>query len=194
MAHGVPSPDVIVSSVGSEIYYGPEHHPGKGWATHIASKWDREQIFRLLERLDFFQYQEAATQRPFKISYNMDPGKDRLATIHILLLENRCRYQLIYSHGQYLDILPYRASKGKAIRYLSYKWDIPLANFLVCGDSGNDEEMLTGDIKGVVVGNYSPELKPLKTRRNVYFAESFCAGGVIEGLKHYQFIKAAAEK
>jgi len=190
-AHGVPDPDVIISSVGAEIYYGREHHPGKGWAAHIASKWDRDKIFRLLSRFDFLEYQEEATQRPFKVSYNMDPGKDRLAMIHNLLLKNRCRYQLIYSHGQFLDILPYRASKGKAIRYLSYKWDIPLGNFLVCGDSGNDEEMLRGEPLAVVVGNYSPELARLKGSKNVFFADRPCAGGILEAIEKYRFIEKA---
>jgi sucrose-phosphate synthase len=108
--------------------------------------------------LNFLEYQEEETQRKFKVSYYMDPGKDRLAAIHNRLLHHRCRYNLIYSHDRYLDILPYRASKGKAIRYLSYKWEIPLVNFLVCGDSGNDEEMLRGEPRAVVVANYSHEL------------------------------------
>jgi sucrose-phosphate synthase len=188
-AHNIPAPDVIISSVGAEIYYGPLHHPGKGWATHIASKWDREKIFSLLKRFDYLEYQEEATQRPFKISYNMKPGKDRLAKIHNLLLENKSRYQLIFSHGKYLDILPYRASKGKAIRYLSYKWNIPLSHFLVCGDSGNDEEMLRGEPLAVVVGNYSPELERLKGSKNVFFASRPCAGGILEALKKYRFIE-----
>jgi sucrose-phosphate synthase len=189
--HGVPDPDVIISSVGVEIYYGPERHPGRGWTPHIASKWNREKIFRLLNRFDFLEYQEETTQRPFKISYHMTPGKDRLAMIHSLLLENRCRYQLIYSHEKYLDILPYRASKGKAIRYLSYKWNIPLSNFLVCGDSGNDEEMLRGEPLGVVVGNYSPELARLRGNRNVFFANRSCAGGILEAIERYRFIEKA---
>jgi sucrose-phosphate synthase len=88
-----------------------------------------------------------------------------------------------------LDILPYRASKGKAIRYLGYQWEISLKNFLVCGDSGNDEEMLRGEPKAVVVGNYSQELENLRDSRNIYFAEAPCAGGIIEGLKHYRFIE-----
>ena len=119
----------------------------------------------------------------------MEPGKDRLAAIHDRLVKNKCRYNLIYSHNKYLDILPYRASKGKALRYLSYKWEIPLANFLVCGDSGNDEEMLRGEPKAVVVGNYSPELENLKKLRNVYFAKQHYAGGILEGIEHYKFIR-----
>jgi sucrose-phosphate synthase len=193
-AHNVPDPDVIIASVGSEIYYGKKLHPGQGWETHISSKWDRKKISRLLEKFDFLNMQEEAAQRPYKVSYNMKPGKDRLAKIHDRLLKNKCRYTLIYSHGKYLDILPFRASKGKAIRYLSYKWEIPLAHFLVSGDSGNDDEMLRGEPMAVVVGNYSPELDSLKGFRRVFFAQSPCAGGIIEGIEKYRLLEKAGKK
>jgi sucrose-phosphate synthase len=187
--YGVPTPDVTISSVGSAIFYGSDKTAGKGWAAHIAYKWQRDKIERLLHPFPFLTLQEKAAQRRFKISYYMAPGKDRLAEIHNCLLSNKCRYTLIYSHDEFLDILPFRASKGKAIRYLSYKWEIPLRNFLVCGDSGNDEEMLRGEPRAVVVGNYSHELAALRGSRNVYFAKGECAGGIIEGLKHYRFIE-----
>jgi sucrose-phosphate synthase len=189
--NGVHPPDIIISSVGAEIYYGKNIHYAKGWATHISAKWDREKIVKTLKELPFLTYQEESTQRPFKVSYNMRPGKDRLAKIHERLLRNNCRYTLIYSHNKYLDILPYRASKGKALRYLSYKWEIPLNNFLVCGDSGNDEEMLRGDPLAVVVGNYSPELEMLKGQRNIYFAKEKYVGGILEAIQHYKFLEKA---
>ncbi len=193
-AHHVDPPDIMITSVGSELYYGKKLQYSQGWASHISQDWNREKIRKLLDEFDFLEYQDADTQRAFKISYNMTPGKDRLAKIHNILLKNKCRYKLIYSHNKYLDILPYRASKGKAIRYLSYKWGIPLANFLVCGDSGNDEEMLKGDVKAVVVGNYSDELETIKGSRHVYFAEAPCAGGILEGMKHYGFVEKAGKK
>jgi sucrose-phosphate synthase len=193
-AHDVPAPDVIISSVGSEIYYGKKLHPGQGWETHISSKWNRKKIVRLLDKFDFLQMQEEAAQRPYKVSYDMKPGKDRLAKIHDRLLKNKCRYTLIYSHEKYLDILPFRASKGKAIRYLSYKWEIPLSHFLVSGDSGNDEEMLRGEPMAVVVGSYSPELDTLKGARRVFFAKSPCAGGIIEGMEKYRLLDKACKK
>ena len=121
----------------------------------------------------------------------MEPGKDRLAMVHGLLAGNKCSYNLIYSHQQFLDIIPYRASKGKALRYLSYKWEIPLENILVCGDSGNDEEMLRGEPLGLVVGNFSNELEKLRGLRNMYFAKRQYAGGIIEGLERYNFIHKA---
>jgi len=189
--YNVPAPDFIISSVGSEIYYGLNETPEQGWFSHIAAHWQREKIKSLLEDFEFLDYQEEATQREYKISYYMRPGKDQIAKIHSRLLHHKCRYNLIYSHDEFLDILPFRASKGKAIRYLSYKWEIPLKNFLVCGDSGNDEEMLRGEPCAVVVGNYSHELATLKGSRNVFFAQSACAGGIIEGLQHYRFIETS---
>lgn len=189
--HGVQPPDVVISSVGSEIYYGKDLHYGKGWQTHISAKWNRNEIMELLNDFPFLKHQNDETQKRFKIGFEMEPAKDRLAMIHERLLQNKCRYTLIYSQEKYLDILPYRASKGKAIRYLSYKWEIPLKNFLVCGDSGNDEEMLRGEPLAAVVGNYSPELEKLKGRKNIYFAKQECAGGILEAIERYKLIGKA---
>ena len=185
--YSIPVPDVLISSVGSEIYYGKQRLYDKGWAAHISHKWNRGNIVKMLSELDFLEYQEEEAQRPFKVSYNMKPGKDRLAEIHRILQKNRCQYNLIYSHDSFLDILPYRASKGKAIRYLCYKWGINIEDVIVSGDSGNDEEMLRGEPLAIVVGNYSPELEFLRGFKNIYFAERHYAGGILEGLEYYNF-------
>ena len=96
--------------------------------------------------------------------------------------------KLVYSHQAYLDVLPMRASKGLAIRYLAMKWSVQPEALLVAGDSGNDEEMLSGNTLGVVVGNYSPELERLRGRPRIYFAEGKHAWGVLEGMEHYNFL------
>ena len=192
--HGIPSPDIIISSVGSEIYYGKSLKYSSGWETHIADNWNRKKIVELLKRFEFLELQEDSAQRRFKISYNMAPQKDRLPKIHSLLLRHKCRYNLIYSHQKYLDVLPYRASKGKAIRYLGYKWEIPLGHFITCGDSGNDEEMLRGEPLGVIVGNHSPELKSLKGAKRIYFARNPLAGGILEGIQKYNLIERAGDR
>ena len=188
---GIMPPDIIISSVGSEIYYGKDLKHGPGWEAHIADSWNREKIVTLLKQFRFLQPQEEAAQGHYKISYNMKPGKDRLPKIHDMLARHKCRYNLIYSHQMYLDILPHRASKGKAIRYVSYKWEIPLGHFITCGDSGNDAEMLRGEPLGVVVGNHSVELNSLKGLKKIYFASKPLAGGILEGLRKYKFIEKA---
>jgi sucrose-phosphate synthase len=182
---------VIICSVGSALFYGKNNKPSSGWASHIASRWNRKKIVELLKDLDFLEYQEEETQRRFKVSYYMDPAKDRLPTIHNRLLHHRCRYNLIYSHDRYLDILPYRASKGKAIRYLSYKWEIPLINFWCAVIRETMRRCFVGNL-APWLANYSHELAELKGSRNVYFANSECAGGIIEGMQHYRFVDEAS--
>lgn len=193
-AHNVPAPDIVISSVGSRISYPDTNRTDKGWQTHISKDWKPDRVRSLLADLDFIRPQEQELQGPHKLSYYMEPGKDRLAKVHRVLTRNRLRYTLIYSQDRYLDILPFRASKGKAVRYLSYKWEIPLNHFLVCGDSGNDEEMLKGEPLGLVVGNFRRELAHLKNARNIYFAEKPHAGGMMEGIQHYQIIEKAEKK
>jgi sucrose-phosphate synthase len=187
--HGIMIPDIIISCVGSQISYGKSFYHDKGWETHISKNWKPDLMEERLKEIHYIRRQEDRFQRPHKLSYYMEPGKDRLAKVHHVLTRNRFLYTLIYSGDKYLDLLPYRASKGKALRYLSYKWEIPLKNFLICGDSGNDEEMLRGDTCGVVVGNYSPELAPLKSSKKVYFSDKPFAGGIIDGISHYNFIQ-----
>ncbi|MCP3941993.1 MAG: HAD-IIB family hydrolase [Desulfobacteraceae bacterium] len=190
-AHDIMTPDIIISCVGSQISYGDTFYQDKGWETHISKNWKPGPMAACLKRINFIQPQENSSQSPYKLSYYMEPGKDRLARIHHVLTQHRYLYTLIYSQDKHLDLLPYRASKGKAIRYIGYKWGIPLKNFLVCGDSGNDEEMLKGDPCAVIVGNHSPELASLKPSKNIYFAEQFFAGGICEGISHYNFIHHA---
>jgi sucrose-phosphate synthase len=134
------------------------------------------------------ELQEPEKQKPFKVSYYLEDAPELLARVHETLQIKKIRYHLVYSHGQFLDILPYRASKGKAIRYLSYKWNIPLADIMVCGDSGNDASMLRGDTNGLVVANYSKELEGLRGMRRIFFSRKEYAAGIIDGMRHYDFI------
>jgi sucrose-phosphate synthase len=186
--HAVERPDILICSVGTEIYYGSTLSPDKGWHRHIAYRWRPEEIRERLAGLDFLEIQEPEMQKPFKISYYMEDKPELLAVVHQTLQTKKIRYHLVYSHGEFLDILPYRASKGKAIRYLSYKWNIPLADVMVCGDSGNDASMLRGDTNGLVVANYSKELETLRGMRRIFFSKKEYAAGIIDGMRHYDFI------
>ena len=92
------------------------------------------------------------------------------------------------SHNIFLDIIPIRAAKGHTLRYIISRYNLDYNNIIVAGDSGNDEDMMTGKIKSIVVGNYSSELESLKKRINVYFYNKTYANGVLDGLQHYGFL------
>lgn len=192
--NGIDEVDVVVASVGSEIYYGPECLPDKGWASHVRAKWRPERVRQALDVLPFlFLQTEDHAQREFKISYNLDENVDpaeALPRIHDALENANAAYNLVFSHGTFVDILAPRASKGKAIRYLSNKWNIPIERIATAGDSGNDRDMLMGRTAGIVVANHSEELDSLPTSKahRIYYSGSAYAAGIIEGLRHYRLL------
>jgi len=95
---------------------------------------------------------------------------------------------VIFSHGQFLDILPCRASKGYALRWAAAQLDIPLENLLVAGGSGADEDMMRGNMRAVVVGNrHDEELSELTETDKIYFAHGSYAAGIIEAVEHFDF-------
>lgn len=184
----VPIPQVLITAVGSEIHYGPDLRRDRGWTAHIRHKWRRAALSEALAAIPGLELQAPENQREFKLSYNVDP--DTMPPVDELYKRLRMldlTARLIYSHDAYLDVLPIRASKGQAVRYLAYKWGLPLRRFLVAGDSGNDSEMLVGDTYGVVVGNHSQELSALKGLDQIYFASQPSARGILEGIAHYGF-------
>jgi sucrose-phosphate synthase len=99
---------------------------------------------------------------------------------------------VIFSHHEFLDLLPVRASKGRAIRHLAERWGFSLDHVLVAGDSGNDADMLRSGALGVVVDNHSSELRHLKGRERIHFAESGYALGILDGIRHHGFSPGAA--
>ncbi|ADU67115.1 sucrose-phosphate synthase [Desulfurispirillum indicum S5] len=187
---GVPTPDVFITAVGSEIHYGHSGRPEHSWSRHIDYRWNPTRIRQVLEEVPGIRLQADSEQRQFKISYLLDPTRaPSLKEINRLLRKANVTVNVVFSHNEFLDILPVRASKGHAVRYIALKWGMPLENILVAGDSGNDEGMLRGGARAVVVGNYSQELEKLKGHENIYFANTNFAAGVIDGIRYYDFFQ-----
>ncbi len=186
--YDLPEPDILICSAGSEIFYVPDYEPDKGWESHISYLWKRNEIEKLLANFPKMKLQEPAAQREFKLSYyvNKDFSDDDLNAIYKLLHENKLRAKLLLTESRFLDILPFRASKGNAIRFLSNKWQTPVEKFLTAGNSGNDIDMLKGRVKGIVVANHSPEMASLKNLKDIYFARKNLSEGVLEGLTYYE--------
>lgn len=186
-AFNFPEPDVLICSAGTEVYYTRNFIPDPGWESHINYQWKREQLVKALSDHPGLKPQEADAQWPYKLSYyvNENFNEESLADLYKFLDERKLRARILLTDNRFLDILPIRAGKGNAVRYLSYKWQLPLDRFITAGNGGNDIDMLRGSTKGIVVANYSPELEPLRKSRQVYFAKANQAKGVMEGILHY---------
>ena len=185
----IPEPDLMICSVGTEIYYKPDMTQDKDWKEHIDYKWKAEKILELMKDLEGIEKQPEDNQREFKLSFYYDPEvAPEEQELMAILRKNDIAVKIIQSHQGLLDILPIRASKGDAIRHIYMEQDIEPEKILVCGDSGNDEDMLRGNTLGLVVNNYSQELEKLKGEPRIYFAKKQYADGIIEGIEHYNFL------
>ncbi|MDH3227677.1 MAG: HAD-IIB family hydrolase [Thermoleophilia bacterium] len=185
----IPTPQVLITSVGSAIRYGPRLIEDRGWERHIRYRWRPEELREVMQDVPGIELQSPEGQGRFKVSYDVDPERvPPLTELRALLRRAKLQAKLIYSHRAYLDLLPIRASKGMAIRYFALRWGVPIEHCLVAGDSGNDEEMLSGKTLGVVVGNHDPELDRLRGQPHVFFAPGDYAWGILEGIEHYGFL------
>ncbi|MEJ2213927.1 MAG: HAD-IIB family hydrolase [Gammaproteobacteria bacterium] len=190
--HGIPRPDVLISSLGTRIHYGQNLTEDDLWADHIDHDWAPRRISKLLDNVEGLEKQPKSEQTPYKISYFYDASKapDHHEIIN-LLRQKEITANVILSFGQFLDVIPSRASKGQALRYVAQRLEIPLEQTLVAGGSGADEDMMRGNTLAVVVENrHHEELSQLDDVERIYFAGRSHASGILEALEHYEFFDA----
>jgi hypothetical protein len=210
--YGIPVPDYAIGDVGTTIYNpAQDWRPWDDWAREIASDWQgktRNDLEKMFADITILELQEPGKQNTFKLSYYTDTMIDinmlkkemekRLAMVHV-------DAGIIWSIDEeknvgLLDILPKRATKVHAIRFLMKKLGYPEEQTVFAGDSGNDLPVLTSGLKAVLVKNAMEEVrqeviqamvaKGLEER--IYFAKgdflgmngNYCAG-VLEGVAHF---------
>jgi sucrose-phosphate synthase len=187
--HSIPMPDILITSLGTEIYYPPLLTKDVSWSHHIDHWWTPLVLKRLIDPLPGLTPQPKDQQSRFKVSYYYDehlaPSMEEILT---LLRQQEISVHTVLSFGQFIDFVPARASKGQALRYVANQWKIPLEHVLVNGGSAGDEDMLRGNTLGVVVASrHREELAQLNDSERVYFAKGSHASGILEAIEHYDF-------
>ncbi len=190
--HGLPKPDVLISSLGTRIHYGSALTEDSHWADHVDHNWNRERVRRVLDELPGLELQPRSKQSRFKVSWFYDAKEaPSVEKITKLLHQEELTANVLLSFGQFLDIIPSRASKGQALRYAALRLDIPLDQILVAGGSGADEDMMRGNTLAVVVANrHHEELSDLTDVERVYFSKQPGAGGLLDAIDHYNFLNS----
>jgi sucrose-6F-phosphate phosphohydrolase len=177
---GLVYPDVLISNLGTEIYYAPNWTKDQDWEQVVKKNWNKENIISVM---DCFGLQHQPYDKKFVVPYYTDNDsvvkkvKKKIAD---------CDAKVVHTGKRFLDIIPESAGKGNAARYVGDKMKLPI---ICCGDSENDEEMLKKSDYGILVGNSPVHLrKEMSKHPKIHVAESFHAMGVIEGLKHHSII------
>jgi len=187
--YGIPQPDVLITSVGTEIHYAPRMTLDTAWSEHIDHLWTPRTLRRILTELPGLELQPRRERSRFKLSYYYDAKKAPSYEEILSILRQRDQtVNAFLSFGQYLDLTPIRASKGFAVRWFAEHWDIPVEKILAAGGSGTDEDMMRGNTLAVVVANrHEEELSQLTDVDRIFFATKPYAAGIVEAIEHYDF-------
>ena len=178
----LPVPDYLIGALGSEIQVGSTGQFLSEYSRHVAYAWDRQRVAELAADQGLVAHADEF-QTPFKASFDI-PGREAYHDIVRRLGEEALKAKAIFSGGKNLDIIPIRAGKGNAIRFLRRELEIDRGFVVVAGDSGNDLEMFAAPNKGIVVANADEDLSRLRSD-HIYHASASYAGGVLEGLRHW---------
>ena len=212
--YDLPFPNYAIGDVGTTIYEltGSDWRPWEVWFKEIAKDWnglESEDLTGYLKGFDDLKLQEPEKQNRFKLSYYADKNansRQLVDQIQAYLSKQRLRSRIIWSvdeqrNSGLVDILPQRASKLHAIKYLMDQKGYRKSKVVFCGDSGNDLNVLTSDIRAVLVKNASENVRleamesVVKNGRaeTLYMAKGEFMGmngnyaaGVLEGLTHFE--------
>ena len=187
---GQPAPDVLITSVGAEIYWrhGARLVADADYAAHIDRGWDPAAVDARVSGLAGVERQPAVEQRRHKRSYFAEEPAV-VAAIRSAVADLPVR--VIHSHGRLLDIVPTRAGKGAAMQWAARALGVAPDQVYAAGDSGNDLDMLAQCQNGILVANYSTELAELIGRPTIYLARRAHAAGVVEGMRAFAMARAA---
>ena len=179
----LPTPLAWISSVGTEIYIRDEGEMAldRKFSEKIAEGWDALVVDRVLDGHPNLVAQPSYEQRQHKRSYFVEDARS-VAAIERLLYSEGIAARVVFSHDRLLDILPPKAGKAAAMRYLADRFGLPPTHVYAAGDSGNDIDMLTACENAILVGNHAAEVASLATRPNVYCSKRGNASGTLEGV------------
>jgi len=192
--YNIPKPDVLITGQGTQVHYAPNLNRSEAWERHINHLWNPQAVRDILKEMPGLKKQPKLSQEPFKISYYVDHALVNVKEIRQILLRNEQAVNTIFSFGQFLDVVPVRASKGLALRWCAEQLGFALETTLVAGVTGADADMLRGNTLGAVVDDHHlEELSDLSDIENIYFSKQHHAAGILEAIDHYKFFAAAQQ-
>ena len=204
----LPLPAYAIGDVGASIYEVTHEgwHLLPDWQSQLQECWSESQVEELkkrLQQLSALRLQEPSKLRQFKVSFyaNVDARFQQLMSdVENYAAQCNLSANLIWSHDQetgdgLLDILPKRANKLTAIRYLMDRLKFEVQDTLFAGDSGNDMQVFRSMIPSVIVANAEEDIKQCAMRDNaspIYVASgaldglngNYCSG-IVEGACHF---------
>lgn len=183
----LPAPAAIAPFIGTELWFPNFDEPNAAYSAQLQGGWNRDEIVFWATCMFDLELQPAQFQSALKASFYLKK-RSKVYDINAFLEAKNIQAKVVYSCGEYLDILPKNAGKANAVKFLAQKWNLHSSNILTCGDSGNDLDMLMAkDTCNVAVGNLESELHKHMDCGRFYTSELPFAAGVLEGATIFDF-------
>ena len=160
------------------------------WQDSISVDWIRKDVEKVLFDLkDYLELQLSENQSIYKVSYLLKEPSDAI----LPLVRKRIRQSGLAASPYlkchwYLDVVPLRASRAEAIRFLTLRWGLSLDNVLVVASQQGDDELIRGLTTNVIPLDHDSSLDGLRSQQRVFFSDD--KEGVLDGLKHFRFFKS----
>jgi len=185
----LPKPAVWICQAGTEIYYADENKSDIFWQDSITVDWKRERIEKVLSDLkDYLELQSSEHQGLYKVSYLLKEPSDAI----LPLVRKRLRQSGIAASPHlkchwYLDVVPLRASRSEAIRFLTLRWGLSLDKVLVVASQQGDDELIRGMTSTIIPFDHDSSLDGFRSQQRVFFSDD--QDNILDGLKYFRFAK-----
>ena len=181
----LPQPDYIICDVGCTVVEGDTQQPIIEIQAEIEKRWPGEHVVEdIMAAFEGLSRQEVPQER--RCSFLCEPDA---VTDEVRAAVDGLSCDLLYSAGQYLDVLPPGVNKGRTLRDLVEHLDADPESVLVAGDTLNDLSMYEQGFIGVCVGESEPALlDATESRARVYHATLSGCGGILEAIGHFGFL------
>jgi sucrose-6-phosphatase len=192
----LPPADYYIGGVGTQVFDVHEGRMLNELDSHLADGWDLARVKEITSRFPGIRPQPDEFQHSFKSSWFLNQAKpEAIRELKRQLTETGAKVKVVYSSGRDLDVLPWNATKGGALRWLCERLSLPLDSVLVAGDTRNDASMfrLPG-VRGIIVENALPELYEATVDVPTFSSRQILADGVLDGLCHYGVVTVLPTK
>ncbi len=205
---GLPSPDWFVCDVGTSVYRRTDggFEPDEAYREAMRKAYgglSGVEIRAAIGTIEGLEPQEEEKQGEFKLSYYTQGRPEPYVDIVQSRLDAANTHaNLVASHDPVsdrglLDVLPAGIAKDYAVRYLHDHSGVDEQHLVYAGDSGNDRAAMLTGFRVIVVGNADQALKKdlgiesvaQGIADKIYFAKHPYARGVLEGLRHFGFVR-----
>jgi len=175
----VPRPHYIIADVGATIV-DADLRPVEPLAHEIAATWPGSQaVLRALEGFPGLVRQSVPQER--RCSFL---ASEEAITPALKAAVDALGCDLLFSAGQYLDVLPRGVGKGVAVRRLAEVAGFDQEHIVVAGDTLNDLSMFEAGFRGVVVGAAEPALaQAVRKLPRTVVADAAGCGGILEAFE-----------